>query len=356
MKTTKNGRLRWGLILGVLVAVFIVARAVVPYIVLDRVNKYLAHFSESYYAHIEDLDLNFLRSSYSFDQIKVALKATPDKPFLTVESVDVSIAWRELFRGRVLTDIVIKQAHFEADTQFAQPAQKNVQKTQDEAVAAGKKLFPVDVERIEIRNSKMNYASYNFFVDHIEGRLSRVFATEENPLSLLTLKGDVLGKFPLKIVGDLNLLKTPKAWVMAAELQNFNTVSANSFVSRFAPLTFKNGQLDIYAEVKSEDGRISGYVKPFLKDAEVMGDDKDFKSLKHFGIELSVAFVNALFKSSKDKVVATRVLFQHEDGKFQWNARETVAELFKNGYRESLPRGIENLMSLNVEEKKSESN
>lgn len=346
----------WTVVLGGVMVLLIGVRAIAPSIILNRLNTYLAHFSESYYAHIEDLDLNFFRSAYSFDSVKVALKNHPEKPFLTVDNIDVSIAWRELFRGRILTDIVIDGADFQMDAQFAQPAQKNIRQTQSEAVAAGKKLFPVDIERVEIKNSKINSASHHFFIDRITGRLSNVFSTEKNPISLLTAKGDILGKFPLKVVGDLDLTATPKAWVMAIELQNFNTVDGNIFINRFVPLTFKSGQLDVYAEVKSEKGRIAGYIKPFLKEAEVIGDDKDFKGIKHFGVELSVAFVNAFFKSSQDKVVATKVLFQQQDDKFQWNAQETISELFKNGYREPLPRGIENLMSLSkVESKNRES-
>ncbi len=338
----------------VLMAVFlmlVVARAMAPEVLQGKINDYLAKFSESYYGHIGDFDLSILRGAYRLENFTLHLKtdgAAAKEPFLTAVQVDVSVAWREIFKGRILTDIVADQVRISAD----HAVKARPDETIEDAKKAGNKLFPVEVERIELRNSQMEYKEHGVFIDSIDGRLSNVTTTENNPLSLLSLNGNFLGKTPIKIAGSFNRSQTPIAWYIAAEMQKLSLPDINGVVSKKVPLTFKMGKLDLYAEVKSEKGRVTGYLKPFLKDAEVVGDEKDFKNLKHAGIEISVALLNMLFRSGENHTVATRVLFSYEKGDFQWNAGEVLGNLFKHGYVEELSPGIENLLSLSSQAEK----
>lgn len=329
-----------------IVALLVVIRAVAPSIILKKTNEFLATFSETYYAHIGDFDLSLIRGAYRFEDVIIALQENKDKPFAQASGVDVSISWSQLFRGRILTDVVTTELNLIADQAVSKKVKSKTKASVDDAKEAKDTLFPVQVERIEIRNSRVEYKEYNIFADQIEGRLSNVTSTEENPLSLLTLRGLLLGKTPLKAVSTINLTADPLAWVVAVEVQKLNLVDTNFLTSKMVPLTFNTGVLDVYSEIKSEDGRISGYVKPFLKDGDLMGDSGDFKGIKHFGIELSTAALNLFFKSNEKKTVATKVLFTYENGKFEWNQNEAFTNLFKNGYQQELNPGLENLLSL----------
>ncbi len=348
-------RIKWLLPFLILV-VLIIIRILAPPIILKKINTYLADFSETYYAHIDDFGLSLWRGAYRLEKMTVALKSDPQNPFATATLIDVSVAWREIFRGRILTDVIATNVDVVADKAFAQTAKKTQKKSTEEAGHVGRKLFPVETERIEIRRSRLEYKDLNLFVDQIEGRLSNVTANENNPLSLLTLQGSFLGHSAIKAVGNLNFVQTPAAWVFKAEMQKFNVVEANKIFNQYVPLTFKKGVLDVYAEVKSEDEKLSGYVKPFLKDAEVIGDDKDFKGIKHFGVEITVAFLNLFFRSTDDHMLATKFLFTVEKKEFKWNMNEVLSELFKNGYQKPLTPGLENLLTLsnkNIKERKN---
>lgn len=322
------------------------ARALVPSVVLKKTNEYLATFSETYYAHVGDFDLSLWRGAYRFEDFKISLKENTQKPFATASVVDVSISWSQLFKGRILTDVIATEVDLIADKAISKTVKSNTKGSVDDAKNVGRKLFPVEVERIEIRNSRIEYSELNIFANQIEGRLSHVIPTKENPLSLLTLRGFLLGKTPLKAVSTINLSEDPTAWVVAVEVQQLNLTDTNFLTSKMVPLTFKSGLLDVYSEIKSENGRISGYVKPFLKDGDVIGDKGDFKGLKHFGIELSTAALNLFFRSNDKKTVATKVLFTYDAGKFEWNKSEAFTQLFKNGYQQNLNPGLENLLTL----------
>lgn len=334
------------LVLLSLVVLLVIVRVLVPSVVLKKTNEYLTTFSETYYAHVGDFDLSILRGSYRFEDVVIALKENKEKPFATAAVVDVSISWGQLFRGRILTDVIATEMNLIADQAISKKVKSNTKGSVEDAKQVKEKLFPVQVERLELRNSRIEYRDLNIFADQIEGRLSNVTVTKENPLSLLTLRGLLLGKTPLKAVSTINMTEDPLAWVVAVEVQRLNLTDTNFLTSKYVPLTFKAGILDVYSEVKSENGKISGYVKPFLKNGDILGDNGDFKGFKHFGIELSTAALNLFFSSNEKKTVATKVLFTYENGKFDWNKSEAFTELFKNGYQENLNPGLENLLTL----------
>ncbi len=339
-------RSRRSVILITIVLVLIAARVAAPPFILSQLNKFLAGFSENYYAHIEDFDLSLWRGAYRFENVIVSFKKHQERPFLKVGNIDVSVAWRELFHGRILTDIETTNLQLVIAPDFAQNVKKDTSQSKDEAQDAGKKLFPIQAERIQLANSRIEYQELDLFIDSIEGTYSNATPTGNYPFSLLTIKGAFLGKSFIKIVGTTNQIETPTSWVVAAEFQRLPLKLINPLINRYVPMTFKEGSLDAYAEVKSEGNKITGYLKPFLKEASVMGDNKDFKGIKHFGVELTVAFINGFFQSTKNKTVATKVLFSVEGGKFQWNAVEAISELFAHGYQQELAPGIENILSL----------
>ena len=77
------------------------------------------------------------------------------------------------------------------------------------------------------------------------------------------------------------------------------------------------------------------------ENAAFVGDDKDFKGLTQFGIELSVAGLNRLFRDSKDKTAAAKIDFKYENETFSWNMWDVLKSLFKNGYVERLEEDFE---------------
>ncbi|MBC7753148.1 MAG: DUF748 domain-containing protein [Moraxellaceae bacterium] len=333
------------ILIGVIILLCII-RFILPSVILKKTNAYLENFSEDYYAHVGDFDLSLWRGAYRFDQVIITLKEDTQKPFATAASVDVSISWSQLFQGRVLTDVVASEVNLIADQTVSKKVKSRTKESVNDAKQVKRALFPVEVERIEIRNSRIEYRDMDIFADQIEGRLSHVTATEIHPVSLLTLKGLLLGKAPLKAVSTINMTEDPVSWVVALEIQKLNLVETNPFTNRYLPLTFGSGILDIYSEVKSENGYISGYLKPFLKDGDVIGDPGDFKGLKHLGIELSAAALNFFFRSNDKHIVATKILFSYENGNFEWNMSEAITQLFKNGYQEELNPGLENRLTL----------
>jgi hypothetical protein len=342
------------IILGV-VLVLAAVRMVLPSLILAETNKFLGSFSKEYSLHIDDLDLAIIRGAYRFEGFTGNMHKYKE-PFLNVDRVDISLAWRELFKGKLQTDIVVDGMKFLLSTELLDVVKGDKDTSKKDAKNASEKLFPMEVSRLDIKNSELQIGDVEglppelrWRVSQIEGRLTNAVPTKENPISLITLKGALFDKSDLKILAQYNALEVPTAWYSAVELRNFELSHANDLLRRKVALTFKAGTLDLYGEVKGEKNKVEGYVKPFLKKADIVGDTKDFKNLKHFGIEIGTAAANIILRTTSQHVVATKVDFSYENSKFDWNATKAISEAVKNGFQSKLEPGIENQLGLKNE-------
>src|ERR1035437_10256444 len=101
MKLLKKKSFYW---VGGVFALLVVARVILPNIMLKRLNQYLENLSPLYAIHIRDLNLHIYRMAYSFGGVEGHLKNTTAS-FLEIKKVDVALAWREILNGRVVADV-----------------------------------------------------------------------------------------------------------------------------------------------------------------------------------------------------------------------------------------------------------
>ncbi len=349
----KKSKILLGLLL-VLVAI----RAVLPVIILPPLNDYLKTAFPAYVFHIEDLDISIIRGAYRLEGFTGKLKQQTNE-FIKVNYVDVSLSWRELFKGRILTDIIADGLNFEL-TQELIASTKSLKK--DDATKTGKeakdKLFPLKVARVDLRNSELKMTDVNglppelqLFVTGLEGRLSNALGAGNTP-ALFVGKASLMNSGSIKLVGELNQNQKSAEWNFDIEMRDFELAKLNPILKRKAPLTFDTGHMDIYSEVKSENDKIVGYAKPFLKKATFVGDQGDFKGIKHFGIEIGSASLNAILKNPDVRSVATKVNFGYQNGDFSWDLMDAIGKAIKHGFRDAMEPGIENTLTLNTNKPK----
>ncbi len=314
---------------------------------LKKTNEYLATFSPVYSGHIDDFELRWWRGSYGFENLTLTLREKPIR-FVDASDINVAIDWTELFQGRIRTDVRVTGLKLLYSdyviTQIAQAPAENA----EQAKSAGKALFPISVEKIVVRRSTI--ASADFFgvtdklpvvVDDISAEVTNLTPIEQRQVSYFKLEGELNGSAPLELSGNFNYFAKPIDWKAKVMAKNFVLSTTNPWMYQVAPLSFQKGNLTLYAEAKATAGRIIGYAKPFAKDVEMVGDERDFKGFTQFGIEIGLAAMNAVFKNAENQTVATKVDFTVENGKFDWNFWKALNELFKNGYKEKLPEGFD---------------
>lgn len=338
-----------------LVILVVVVRVVGPLVVRQQLNKFLADFSPIYSGHIDDVSLGVLRGAYQFRGFELRLKDPKMRTdrFVYGKLVDVSLAWRELLNGRITTDIAVEGVDIVLTNNVMNAFANAPKSAKEDTQEAANKLFPVRVERVDVQSSSFEFAelisipdSKRWKITGIEGRISNVTPTEGVPIMFVTASGALFDNAKLKVAAQVNQQIKPLAWDVDAEIRDFDLVEANTYLKRKLPLTFTSGKLDLFAEARSIEGGMEGYVKPFLKRADVIASRESFAGLKHFGIEISTAATNLILRSSKEKTLATKVLFTYQNGEFKLNSAKAIGEAFKNGFREVLAEGIDDEMSL----------
>lgn len=335
------------ILLGVLL-LLIIARVAAPELILRKLNKSLAETSDQYLIHVDEVDISLLRMAYRFEQVTGIRKKNQDT-FFKVEAIDVSLAWRELFKARILTDIDIRFAELDLDKVLA----IDLFNARNEGQETTEKLFPVDVERVSFHQSRLYFHQLGglnvqeaWRLSGIEGTIVNLTPRPENPLTLFNGTGTLLESSKLKFTGQYARLAPKSTWQLTTELQDFDLTKVNPMLLKLTPLTFRSGMLELYSEVRSVNGEILGYVRPFVKKIDVMGDQSDFSGPKHFVLELLGELARFILKNPKNKTVATQIDFGTQNGKMVVNTAKVIKLALEHRFGEPLPEKMEQVLPL----------
>lgn len=321
---------------------------VLPSLLLAKTNKYLNTFSPNYSFHINDLDISFFRGAYRFEEVIGRLKSSGEI-FLTIKTVDISMAWRELFKGRILTDIKIDHLDFLVIKDI-----EKLSSLKKESKEAKETLMPVEIERVDLMDSSIAFENYksisdnsNLKITQLNGSITNLTPTQKMPISYFNLRAKLIDMSSIfHLVGELKSLNKPIVWKIDAEVRDFKITSLNPYLKKHMPLTFTAGTLDLYSEMKSEKGKVEGYVKPFLREIDVIANKEHFISAKHLGIEIVTAIINLVLRESKTKSVATVIDFTY-DKKLTIKKTKAAGKALEHGFEQQISPGIEGRYHLN---------
>lgn len=342
-----------GAIVFAIVVVLVAIRMVLPVILLVQANKFLADFSPAYSLHMDDLDFSLWRGAYRFEGLKGETKPNGQK-FFEADVIDVSVAWRELIRLRLLTDVEIHKPTVILTREAYDAVTAADTDPKKDADRAASKLFPLRIERVTVDEGNLQLAeivnlpeAQRWRVTDVRGRISNLTSTKSSPYTWLSAEGKIMDSSELRVVAKTSTQLKPVPWEAELELLHFDLVKANPWLRRWVPLTFTSGTADVYAEALSKDGRIDGYVKPFFGDVKVLNRHESYLGLKHFGIEVVAAFANRFLRTPSDKIVASDIDFEYDakDG-FRWKKGVALTAALENGFGRPLAPGIEDRYDL----------
>ncbi len=340
----------------VTVALVILRIALQP-VLLGMINKKLDTFSPEITGHVDDLDLSIFRGALGLNDIRVKLKKA-DTDFLRVKAVDVTLAWREAIKGNLMADAMINGVDFTFDERLPDAIKKSFPKEDKDEP---KKQPPIRISRLDWKNVNVilptdkAYTNQGpFKLTHIQGRVTNLFADSETPRSFFHTQGQGSGTSNFKAIGSANLKADPVEWDVDAQMQGFDLPSMNRFLLKKVPLTFTKGTFDLYSEVNSEEGKIKGYVKPFVTDLDFIRTNEDFKGPKHWLIEVAGAIGNWVVEAQRDKTVATKVPFTFDGKKFAVDTKKALGNVITHGFDQELSHGVDAKFTMQAQEAKKE--
>src|SRR5690554_4417144 len=144
------------IILVLLIVILIILRAQLPSIVKDYLNSKLADMGD-YQGEIADVDIHLWRGAYSVDQLHITKKDQPSVAFFQADTVNTSISWAALFKGKIVADVDLIQAqiHLVDDGTQDKPTVESTwrQTVQD--------ILPVQIDRLTIDNGEIHFHNFN---------------------------------------------------------------------------------------------------------------------------------------------------------------------------------------------------
>src|SRR6478736_2875710 len=156
-KTRTSRKKRILNILLIIIAVLVMIRLVLPFVVLHYANKTLANM-KGYYGHIEDIDLAIIRGAYKIDSIYLnKLDSSTQKQTEVYSSslIDLSVEWKALFHGSIVGELVFEKPKLRFTKEKVEP--KDLRNDSSSFKKLLDDFMPLRVNRVEINDGQIRY-------------------------------------------------------------------------------------------------------------------------------------------------------------------------------------------------------
>ena len=342
------------------IVLLIVIRIILPYVVLHYANKTLANMN-SYYGHIEDIDVSLYRGAYIIKNIYINKDDTVSKKqtkFFTSKDIDLSLEWGAIFHGSFVGKLVFDSPvlFFTKDrTELSQ-----VRKDTSDFRNVLERLMPLKVNRFEVNNGTIHYLD-NTSTPKVDISLKQTHILAQNLTNVINKNVELpstvtaqasVYEGTLNYNMKLNALAANATFELNAELKNTNLALLNDFLRAYGNFDVEKGKFSLYTEMAAKGGKFKGYVKPIIKDLQVLGPKDTNDTFSHKLWEYIVGGVGVIFKNQKEDQVATKVRIEGDFSNPQTYTLDAIFEVLRNAFIQALLPSIDHEININSVGKK----
>lgn len=334
-----------------IILLFLVAvRIWLPYFLKDRlvaaVNK-----SEGYECQLDDLDLALFRGAMILEGFKIQVTTNNiKKPFVYVESADISVEWRSLLKGAIVSEIYIDKPNL----YFADGDEK------EEKQAGGAswvkpviEFIPLKINSLTISDGTVEFENavsnpeVNLKLTElnlIAENLTNSTESKDSLPSRLNLTSRVLGNGFMELNGNLNILKEIPDMDLNFNIKQVNLTRLNDFTMAYANFDFERGEFALASEFAMINKEIKGYIKPVLNHVKVFDFDEKGTTLNKFWQAFIGLSFNVTKNQTKDRS-ATKVPFSGKYNDPDIELIKTIINVIKNAIIEAYEAKVDNSIS-----------
>jgi hypothetical protein len=324
----------------ILVVALVAARLALPGYVLKYVNNKLDELPE-YDGHVVDVDIHLIRGAYTIKGVNIEKTTAnkPPEPFVAAESIDLSVDWSELFHGAIVGEIYFHHSKLNfIKAKSAEQSQTSIDKSWTKVV---QDLFPFRINRFVIQESQIHYKEpdakppidlmiTNFMAVATNLTNSREIVTKLP--AALKARGQTIGGGDIALALKFNPLEAEPTFDLNLALTNVDMLALNPFLEAYARFNVKRGTFDVITEIYGDDGRFEGYVKPLMKDLDIVDLEKDAKNPVKLVWQAIVAGVVKIFKNQPKDQLATKVPISGTFDKKGIDLWTTIGNVLRNAF------------------------
>jgi hypothetical protein len=339
----------------IIIVVLLCIRILLPYVVLHYSNRSLAKM-HGYYGHVADIDIWLIRGAYQLKNLyinKVDTVTKQQTTFFHSEVIDLSVEWKALLHGSIVGELVFQRPLLRFTKDKAEP--KEITKDTTDFRIILKKFMPLKVNRFEVNHGIIEYrdstskpiVNLDMTETYILAQnLKSVYKTEENVLPATVKAKSYLYEGYLNYDMKLNPLADRPQFDLNAELVNTNLVKLNDFFKAYGKFDVHRGSFGLYTEMAAADGKFKGYVKPVIRDLDVVGpEDKNDSFLRKLW-EHIVGAAGIILRNQRKDQVATKIPIEGNYDNPDIGTLDAIVEVLINAYIQALMPSIDNQINL----------
>ncbi len=322
----------------------VLVRLLLPWLLERAINRRLAALP-AHHGVIESVDLNLYRGAYRIHGLSIRHDGESEAPLFSVRTVDFSLAWRELLRGRVVSEIVLDAPILLlARTEPAPAEEDGWRELVDD-------LFPIEITRFVVRDGAFDYADsardppFTVALEAINATLEGLANRLPPPGEEYPARAELAARFPegglLHLRARGSPLEDPPRLELHAEIDDLHLPALNPLLRAAAGVDVSAGSLHVSAEFATAEGRYEGYIKPLIRGA-------DYRDLGHEPggplkriWETLVSGVTSLLTNPDTENVGTRVPFSGAFDDTDVGRWDAFVTLLRNAFVRALSEGVD---------------
>ncbi|MCX7546661.1 DUF748 domain-containing protein [Xanthomarina sp. F1114] len=322
-----------------LIAVLFIFRLYLPTLVKNYVNKVLADIP-GYYGQVEDIDIALVRGAYKINGMYLnKVNAQTQIPFLDFPKTDISIEWKSLFKGEIVSEIIMMGPKINYVLEDQETDGENPD--MDSWTKALTDLVPIKINHFEVHNGKLSFLQeqaepkIDLHFDNLELTADNLRNVREEKHSLpspITASAVSIGQGNMSLKGHLNLIKDIPDMDIEFALENTDATALNDFTKHYANINFESGEFNLYSEIAIADGYLKGYMKPLLKNSKLIGKDDNFIETVWEGF---VGFFKFALKNQRTDTLATKIPLEGDLNNLEAGVWKTFTNILSNAWVEA---------------------
>ena len=342
------------LVLG-LVALVLVLHFALPYVVRDYLNNKLADMGD-YRGHVVDVDLAWWRGAYRINGLEI-VKADGEVPvpLLLAPSIDLAVSWRSLwYEHGVVASVLFERPEVNfvdggADAENTQTGAGVDWREQLE------KLLPITLDEVRVVDGKLAFHNYTS-QPQVSIEATDVNASLYNLTNVADKRGErvanfegkalLLGHAPLEATAVFDPFENFQDFEFRVRATDVELRRLNDFASAYGKFDFNAGSGDVVVEANAENGQLSGYIKPLLRDVDVFNWQQDVENDKK-GLfrsiwEALVGGSETVLKNQQKNQFATRVELSGSVKNQNVSPFQAFIAILRNGFVQAFNARYEN--------------
>lgn len=321
---------------------------------------------------IGDVDLHLYRGAYLIESIALYSEKGRhgSSPLLAIDVMDLSVLWSALWRGEVVADVMLTAPTLTIRrTEGTDAIDQDAVKNEKTWIALVNQLVPFSIDQVDIRSGAVNWnvrlneeqAALSF--TDIDGGVSNITNSRHfsgSRIAHLELSGLLAGEAKLQLQGSYQPFSDRPTFDVDASVEQFSLSHLDSMIQVYAPFDVEAGAVDGAMELKSIDGKASGYVKVGMYGLEVFewradiirDNDNPFQAL----FEGFTDLVSAALENDETDLVATKIPIEGDISSPDTPFWPTLSGLFRNAFIEAYQMNIDDIVEFSVLDNNADTN